>query len=124
MSSPRITQNDLDEAKPKKSKPKERLTVVFDPATSLSKILYLVNNGTVKWMTMGAEYLSLPSASAESLFDARNGFDTKIIKKIKNSKRFIKPPKHILSLIEYQTELGKIKLKTLNPELTNSFYGR
>ncbi|MDJ0567761.1 MAG: ParM/StbA family protein [Pleurocapsa sp. MO_192.B19] len=67
MSSPRITQNDLDEAKPKKSKPKERLTVVFDPGTSLSKILYVVNNGTVKWMTMGAEYLSLPSESAESL---------------------------------------------------------
>ncbi|MGL6343255.1 MAG: hypothetical protein ACRC80_29465 [Waterburya sp.] len=50
-----------------KSKPKNYLTVVFDPGTSLSKILYIVNNGTVKWMTMGAEYLSLPSESAKSL---------------------------------------------------------
>ncbi|MDJ0592320.1 MAG: ParM/StbA family protein [Pleurocapsa sp. MO_226.B13] len=55
-------------SKPKaKSKLKNHLTVVFDPGTSLSKILYVVNNGTVKWMTMGAEYLSLPSESAESL---------------------------------------------------------
>ena len=54
--------------KPKaKSKLKNQITVVFDPGTSLSKILYVVNNGTVKWMTMGAEYLSLPSQSAESL---------------------------------------------------------
>ena len=66
MSSDTITQNNLDESKPK-SKSKTQLTVVFDPGTSLSKILYVVNNGTVKWMTMGAEYLSLPSESAESL---------------------------------------------------------
>ena len=70
MSSDSITQNNLAESKLKakpKSKPKTQLTVVFDPGTSLSKILYVVNNGTVKWMTMGAEYLSLPSESAESL---------------------------------------------------------
>ena len=70
MSSDSFDQDNLVESKPKaqpKSKPKNRLTVVFDPGTSLSKILYVVNNGTVKWMTMGAEYLSLPAKSAESL---------------------------------------------------------
>ena len=70
MSSDSFNKANLVKAKPKaqpKSKPKERLTVVFDPGTSLSKILYVVNNGTVKWMTMGAEYLVLPSGSAESL---------------------------------------------------------
>ena len=58
------------ESKPKeklKAKPKDRLTVVIDPGTSLSKILYVINDGTVKWMTMGAECLTLPATSAESL---------------------------------------------------------
>ena len=50
-----------------KSKPKQVLKLVFDPGTSLSKILYVIDEGTVKWMTMGAEYLALPSESAESL---------------------------------------------------------
>ena len=66
MSSDSIAQNNLDESKPK-SKSKNQLTVVFDPGTSLSKILYVVNDGTVKWMTMGAEYLVLPPQSSESL---------------------------------------------------------
>jgi hypothetical protein len=58
------------ESKPKsksKSKLKDRLTVVLDPGTSLSKILYVINDGTVKWMTMGAECLTLPATSASSL---------------------------------------------------------
>ena len=64
----RIEQNNLAESKPKaKSKPKPFLKLVVDPGTSLSKILYVVDSGTVKWMTMGAEYLTLPSASAKSL---------------------------------------------------------
>ena len=50
-----------------KLKSKPILKLVFDPGTSLSKILYVVDEGTVKWMTMGAEYLTLPSESAESL---------------------------------------------------------
>ena len=63
-----IQLNNLAESKSKpKSKPKPILKLVVDPGTSLSKILYVVNEGTVKWMTMGAEYLTLPSASAKSL---------------------------------------------------------
>lgn len=50
-----------------KSQPRDRLIVVIDPGTSLSKILYVINDGTVKWMTMGAEALTLPAASASSL---------------------------------------------------------
>ena len=49
------------------SKLKPVLKLVFDPGTSLSKILYIVNEGVAKWMTMGAEYLILPSESAEEL---------------------------------------------------------
>lgn len=63
-----IQLNNLAGLKPKaKSKPKPIIKLVVDPGTSLSKILYVVDEGTVKWMTMGAEYLSLPSESAESL---------------------------------------------------------
>ena len=65
-----IPLDNLAESKSKaksKSKPKPLLKLVVDPGTSLSKILYVVNEGTVKWMTMGAEYLTLPSASAKSL---------------------------------------------------------
>ena len=51
----------------KKSQQLQRLTVVLDPGTSLSKILYVVNDGTVQWMTMGAESLTLPATSASSL---------------------------------------------------------
>ena len=64
----RIEQNNLAGSKPKaKSKPKPILKLVVDPGTSLSKILYVVDEGTVKWMTMGAEYLTLPTESAKSL---------------------------------------------------------
>ena len=63
-----IEQDNLAGSKPKaKSKPKPIIKLVVDPGTSLSKILYVVDEGTVKWMTMGAEYLDLPSASAKSL---------------------------------------------------------
>lgn len=68
MTSNDIQLNNLAESKPKaKSKPKPILKLVVDPGTSLSKILYVVDEGTVKWMTMGAEYLTLPSESAKSL---------------------------------------------------------
>ncbi len=50
-----------------KSKPKDNLIVVFDPGTSVSKILYVVNDGTAHWMTMGAEYFPLPPSRADSL---------------------------------------------------------
>ena len=50
-----------------KAKPKDNLIVVFDPGTSLSKILYVINDGLVKWMTMGAEYFPLPNESANFL---------------------------------------------------------
>ena len=66
MAQDSIDQNNLVESKPK-AKPKNNLTVIIDPGTSLLKILYTINDGTVKWMTMGAEYLALPSESAESL---------------------------------------------------------
>ena len=66
MASNSIDPNNLLESKPK-SKPKNNLTVIIDPGTSLLKILYIINDGIVKWMTMGAEYLALPSESAESL---------------------------------------------------------
>ena len=63
-----IQLNNLAESKSKpKSKPKPILKLVVDPGTSLSKILYVIDSGTVKWMTMGAEYFTLPSASAKSL---------------------------------------------------------
>ena len=63
-----IEQDNLAESKSKpKSKPKPLLKLVVDPGTSLSKILYVVDSGTVKWMTMGAEYLTLPPQSAKSL---------------------------------------------------------
>ena len=64
MTSDNIEADNLAEPK-LKSKPV--LKLVFDPGTSLSKILYVVDEGVVKWMTMGAEYLTLPSESAESL---------------------------------------------------------
>ena len=68
MTSNDIQLNNLAESKPKaKSKPKPIIKLVIDPGTSLSKILYVVNEGTVKWMTMGAEYLTLPNLSAKSL---------------------------------------------------------
>ena len=68
MSVDRIEQDNLADSKPKaKSKPKPIIKLVVDPGTSVSKILYVVDEGTVKWMTMGAEYLTLPSASAKSL---------------------------------------------------------
>ncbi len=68
MSVDRIEQDNLAGLKPKpKSKPKPIIKLVVDPGTSLSKILYVVNEGTVKWMTMGAEYLTLPPQSAKSL---------------------------------------------------------
>ncbi len=50
-----------------KSKPSQRLVVVFDSGTSLLKILYVVNDTRVKWMTMGAEYFPLPASRADSL---------------------------------------------------------
>ncbi|MEL6578586.1 MAG: ParM/StbA family protein [Cyanobacteria bacterium J06621_12] len=50
-----------------KPKPKSVLKLVFDPGTSLSKILYVVDEKAVKWMTMGAEYLTLRPESAEEL---------------------------------------------------------
>ena len=63
-----IEQDNLAGSKPKaKSKPKPIIKLVVDPGTSLSKILYVVDSGTVKWMTMGAEYLTLPTESAKSL---------------------------------------------------------
>ena len=68
-----MTNNDLEQdnlagSKSKaKSKPKPILKLVVDPGTSLSKILYVVNEGTVKWITMGSEYLTLPLQSASSL---------------------------------------------------------
>ena len=68
MSVDRIEQDNLAGSSPKaKSKPKPIIKLVVDPGTSLSKILYIVDEGTVKWMTMGAEYLTLPTASAKSL---------------------------------------------------------
>ena len=68
MSVERIEQDNLAESKPKaKSKPKPIIKLVVDPGTSLSKILYVVDEATVKWMTMGAEYLTLPPQSAKSL---------------------------------------------------------
>ncbi len=68
MSVDRIEQDNLTGSKPKaKSKPKPNLKLVVDPGTSLSKILYVVDEGTVKWMTMGAEHLTLPPQSAKSL---------------------------------------------------------
>ena len=72
MSADNIEQDNLADPKTKakskpKSKPKPIIKLVVDPGTSLSKILYVVDEGTVKWMTMGAEYLTLPSASAKSL---------------------------------------------------------
>ncbi|PSB06143.1 hypothetical protein C7B62_23610 [Pleurocapsa sp. CCALA 161] len=68
MSVDHIEQDNLAGSSPKaKSKPKPILKLVVDPGTSLSKILYIVDEGTVKWMTMGAEYLTLPSESAKSL---------------------------------------------------------
>ena len=68
MSVERIEQDNLTVSKPKaKSKPKPIIKLVVDPGTSVSKILYVVDEGTVKWMTMGAEYLDLPSESAKSL---------------------------------------------------------
>ncbi|MDJ0573327.1 MAG: ParM/StbA family protein [Pleurocapsa sp. MO_192.B19] len=68
MTFDKIEQDNLAESKPKaKSKPKPILKLVVDPGTSLSKILYVVNSDTVKWMTMGAEYLTLPRESAKSL---------------------------------------------------------
>ena len=66
MASNSIDPNNLVESKPK-SKPKNNLTVIIDPGTSLLKILYIINDGIVKWMTMGAEYLALPNESAEFL---------------------------------------------------------
>ena len=51
----------------KKPKPKHILKIVFDPGTSLSKIFYVLDDGTVKYMAMNPEYLLLPSESAESL---------------------------------------------------------
>lgn len=54
--------------KPKsKSEPKDNLIVVFDPGTSISKIFYVINNGVVKWITMGAEYFPLSPNRADSL---------------------------------------------------------
>lgn len=68
MSVDRTEQDNLAGSKLKaKSKPKPFLKLVVDPGTSVSKILYVVNEGTVKWMTMRAEYLTLPSESASSL---------------------------------------------------------
>ena len=68
MTSNDLEQDKLSESKPKaKSKSKPLLKLVVDPGTSLSKILYVVDSGTVKWMTMGAEYLTLPTESAKSL---------------------------------------------------------
>ena len=59
------------EAKPKKprkpKKPVATIKLVIDPGTSLLKILYVINDGSVKWLTMLPEYLTLPSESAESL---------------------------------------------------------
>ena len=51
----------------RKSKPSQRLVVVFDSGTSLLKILYVVNDARAKWMTMGAEYFPLPASRADSL---------------------------------------------------------
>ena len=50
-----------------KSKSSQRLVVVFDSGTSVLKILYVVNDTRVKWMTMGAEYFPLPASRADSL---------------------------------------------------------
>ncbi len=50
-----------------KPKPSQRLVVVFDSGTSVLKILYVVNDNRVKWMTMGAEYFPLPASRADSL---------------------------------------------------------
>ena len=69
-SKPNSSAKQKSKLKPKrkpKAKPKDNLIVVFDPGTSLSKILYVINDGLVKWMTMGAEYFPLPSENAEFL---------------------------------------------------------
>lgn len=59
--------------KPKsKSEPKDNLIVVFDPGTSISKIPYVINDGVVKWITMGAEYFPLSSNRADSLTNDSN----------------------------------------------------
>lgn len=49
---------------PKKSK---HLVVSYDAGTSLSKILYQLGSGTVKYLTMEPEVMTLPASSASSL---------------------------------------------------------
>ena len=66
-SKPSSTKQKTKSKRKPSSKPKDNLIVVFDPGTSLSKILYVINDGLVKWMTMGAEYFPLPSESANFL---------------------------------------------------------
>ncbi len=45
----------------------KNLLVCYDPGTSLSKILYRVGRGKIKYMTMEAPLLKLPPSSANSL---------------------------------------------------------
>lgn len=66
-SKPSSTKQKTKSKRKPSSKPKDNLIVVFDPGTSLSKILYVINDGLVKWMTMGAEYFPLPPESADFL---------------------------------------------------------
>ena len=59
--------------KPRKpKKPVPTIKLVIDPGTSLLKILYVVNDEPVEWLTMLPEYITLPSESAKYLED-RNG---------------------------------------------------
>lgn len=56
------------EPEPKKPrKPVPIIKLVIDPGTSLLKILYVINDKPVKWLTMLPEYYTLPSESAEYL---------------------------------------------------------
>jgi len=45
----------------------KKLVVCYDAGSSLSKILYSVDSGDVKYMVMEPEHLALPSSSASSL---------------------------------------------------------
>lgn len=54
--------------KPKtKRKPQDNITVIVDPGTSLTKIIYNRNDGLAQSMTMGAEYCDLEAEEAKHL---------------------------------------------------------